>query len=219
MKTKPQLIFKGTFLGRLTSSKFGVVASNWLFQGMRYMNFYEVALKIIVDAFLFFILLYIYKNFFSLSYEFVYFGVFIFAHTLNWVFNGHFYVLMRYISPIKINVNEFYEYSEYLKKRVIVSRYISAGAVYGSYCRGALHENSDLDVRVIVNKGFLNGVMGALFCLRERFIAFFKKFPLDIYCFIETESLNKIRKDELPYVLCDKNNLLKDYYEKNKNIQ
>lgn len=208
MKLKPQGRFEGSWLGRVVQSRAGVIASNWLFQGMRYMNIYEVSLKLILDALPALLLIW----WFGLrDVGWIVISILV-AHTANWVLNGHFFVLMRYVRPVPKTPGDFHRYVEALKGKAEGAAYIDGVAIYGSYCRGQLHEHSDLDVRVIVNRGFINGVAGALFCCKERFKAFFMAFPLDVYCCAGLKCLDRLRADEKPVVLLDRSGGLRDRY-------
>lgn len=209
MKLKPQGRLEGSWLGRVLQSRTGVIASNWVFQGMRYMNIYEVVLKLTLDVL--FVLLFVFLlvddvNAVSLL------AAFVAAHTVNWILNGHIFVLLRYVLPVPKTVEDFEMYIKTLQQRAMKTNCIDGVAIYGSYCRGQLHKYSDLDVRVIVRDGFFNGVCGALFCLRERFMAFFRSFPLDMYSCVGTRCLDRLRDDEMPVILLDQSGRLGDRY-------
>jgi len=201
MKKKPQGGLEGSLLGRLMQTRLVVLLSNWVFQGMRYMNIYELTVKLSLDVVIAGVLLaFVWSETSLLS---VLYSILI-AHTLNWLINGHFFVLMRYVYPFPTKVERFHSFADDMKARGERFRFIQGLALYGSYCRDKLHEGSDLDVRVIVNPGPLNGFMGASYCLWERFKAFLAGFPLDIYCCSGTACLDKLRDDEIPVVLIDR---------------
>jgi hypothetical protein len=134
--------------------------------------------------------------------------LFLIAHTLNWVFNGHIFVLMRYVRPFPKTPEHFDDFVARLERWGQRSSCVQGIAIYGSYCRGCLHANSDLDVRILVDRGFLQGLCGALFCVVARWHAFFLAFPLDIYCSVGGDGLEKLRDDEIPAVILDKNGVL-----------
>lgn len=196
-------------LGALSQSRPGVLASNWLFQGMRYMNAYELGLKIALDVMGIFLFSQI-LSFSSLSSTVVLAGII--SHTLNWLFNGHFFALMRYIRPVPKTAQDFDDFLNQLLSHISGSEHLIGVAVYGSYCRGELHEHSDLDVRIIAEDDFLSGMVGALFCARQRYRAFLSAFPLDIFCCIHTKGLERLRSDEFPAILLDTTGMLARYY-------
>ena len=209
MKEKPQGRLQGTWMGLIAKSRPGVIASNWLFQGMRYMNWYEVSFKIFLDVLLMLFLISAFGWWENMA------GIiasFLIAHTMNWILNGHIFVLLRYVWPVPKTKNEFEKYVRELADSGENSKHIDGIAIFGSYCRGQLHEYSDLDARVIVGPGLVNGFLGAIFCTVERTKAFFKAFPLDIYCCIEFRSLDRLREDEVPIILIDKSGKLSERY-------
>lgn len=209
MKKKPQGRFEGTLVGAIGKSRLGVIASNWLFQGMRYMNAYEIVLKLTIDVMLAAIIIGIFGWWESAPGITI--GI-VGAHTINWILNGHIFVLLRYVWPIPKSKDEFQDYVGSLTRSAQKNEWIDGVAIFGSYCRGMLHEHSDLDVRVTVRPGGVNGFMGAVFCAMERIKAFFRVFPLDIYCCVELRSLDRLRDDESPVILIDRSGMLSRKY-------
>ena len=210
MKLKPKGRLEGSWLGSVAQSRAGVIASNWVLQGMRYMNAYEVGLKLLLDVLFALLLVWLFNGW---NRPGIVLASLLIAHSLNWILNGHFFVLMRYVYPVPKTADDFDLYVQRIKKQAVLSNFIDGVAIYGSYCRGQLHEFSDLDVRVIVRNGFMNGLAGAWFCLRERFMAFFAIFPLDIYCCVGTHCLDRLRDDELPVILQDRSGVLAERYD------
>lgn len=209
MKEKPVGRFEGTLQGVLLKTQFGVMLSNWLAQGMLYMNWYERFLKLAINLVLVILPLWAIGLPFTPT---ILVAAFLLAHTLNWVFNGHFFVLMRYVRPFPKTEEEFQSFVGKLKIWGVESKCVNAIAIYGSYCRNRLHENSDLDVRVIVEKGLMNSICGAIFCAVARWRAFFATFPLDIYLSVAGAGLEKLRDDENPVIIVDKTSELSKHY-------
>jgi len=201
--------FKHSILGRLYQTKAGVLFANWLFQGIRYMNVYEVSLKLLLDISIAFFLINS-----RLPLRGTVWGIFsiVLAHTLNWLLNSQFYVTMRYVIPASRPTNVYKEYLQGMLNRGLKRRWLDGIAVFGSYCRGTVHGNSDLDVRFTVLPGVIPGLFGALYCLEERVRAFFTGFPLDIYSCSGSAGLEKLRTDETPVILLDKSGLLRPIY-------
>lgn len=195
--------------GKMFQSRLGVLASNWLFQGMRYMNAYELGLKIFINAALI-ALLYKILKYSSLANPLIFSAII--AHTANWLLNGHFFALMRYIRPVTTPAQDFDDFLQKLISQIADSRHIIGVAVYGSYCRGELHQHSDLDVRIISDTGLKSGLVGALFCSQQRLRAFISAFPLDIFCCVHTRGLERLRSDEMPIILRDTSGMLQRYY-------
>jgi L-malate glycosyltransferase len=195
-------------LRRVASSKIGVLFSNWMFQGMRYMQWHERALKLgsggILTAGTIALL-----DDTSLP---VVIAVLCIVHTLNWLLNGQFFVLVRYLHPVPNAPARFDEYVKHVHAAALKSPAVNGLAVFGSYCRGAIHEHSDLDIRVIAAPGVMGGFGGAWFCMRLRFEAFFRRFPLDIYSFTDLLYLDRLREDEKPIILMDRRGDLQEKY-------
>lgn len=210
MKLKPQGKFEGTILGRLLKTRLAVIASNWVFQGMRYMNIYEISLKLLIDVLFAYVLFNLLNNYLDIVWSFI--ASVLIAHTLNWIFNGHIFVLMRYVAPVPKTAQQFEDFIQQMKTRALKWSSIDGIAIYGSYCRGTLHKYSDLDVRVITRPGVINPIYGAIFCLYLRLLAFFDVFPLDIYACDKMEFLDQLRDDEKPYILIDHSGRLTDRY-------
>ena len=209
MKEKFVGRFEGTARGILLKTHFGVMLSNWIAQGMRYMNWYERSLKLAIDLVLVALVLWVIGPPLTMN---ILVMSFMIAHTLNWVFNGHFFVLMRYVRPFPKTEDEFESFVEKLKKWGNDSGCVDAIAIYGSYCRSQLHENSDLDVRVMVKPGLMKGICGAIFSAIARFRAFFVAFPLDLYVSVGGAGLDRLRDDEVPVIILDKTGNLSRIY-------
>lgn len=177
-----------------------LILSNWLFQGILYMDKTEKVFKLAIDA-LFTVVL-------------VLFGVniatsIIISHTLNWIFNGQIFVVFKNLKLIKTPKGKFDAYMERLKRKVKNEPSILWAGVYGSLVRGEFKETSDLDVRLIRKPGFTNGVRACIFVMKERSWATFNRFPLDIYVGDSLEFLGKMSDNEIPIILGGNNNVPK----------
>ena len=168
-----------------------IIIGNWIFQGQKYMGFYENSLKILIDIFLTFLV----NN--ASPYKNIFFS-FLISRTINFFFNGQFFVTMRYVKPVFKKEKDFYEFVEIIKKKAINNKSINQVLIYGSFCTGKLNSMSDLDVRVVNNSNHIDGFLGAMFCLQLRLIAFFLKFPLDIYSTTKKSFLEKLNENEIP---------------------
>jgi len=171
--------------------------SSWIFQGILYMDTTERVFKILFDVSLFFPAYFVFRlHSNALASVFM---AFILAHTLNWIFNGQIFVLLKNLRLTKTEAERFTEYLDDLKKRISRERSILATAAFGSLSRSELKETSDLDIRIIRKKGLINGFRACSFVLVERSRAFFNKFPLDIYVSDTIDHLSKL--DENPTVI------------------
>ena len=199
------------FLVYFFQSKTGLVLSYWVSQGMRYMNKYErlhrICSEIIITAVFVLFLAQATSRGLALAISFLV------VHTLFFLFNGHFYVLMRYIVNRKNDPEKFLVFLEGLHKR-IKKPYLLGGAAFGSLSKGKFGHSSDFDVRLLRKKGFLNSLKAFNYCSLERAKAFFRAFPLDIYVFDVEELKFKIKPDELPIILFDPECVLENMYQK-----
>ncbi|MEN6553284.1 MAG: hypothetical protein ABFC34_10435 [Methanobacterium sp.] len=185
-----------------------LTASSWIFQGTLYMDTTERNFKIILDLLMFlplFLILNYYLNF-LLS---IFLGI-ILAHTLNWIFNGQIFVLLKNLKLIETSEQSFKEYLDGIKIRVENENSIIAAAAYGSISREKLKKTSDIDVRIIRKTGLMNGVKACIFVLKERAKSFFNKFPLDIYVLDSIEMIHIHIKNEAPVVIYDPNKIWLD---------
>lgn len=197
-----------TPMRKVASSKIGALVSNWVFQGMRYMQWHERALKLGSGGILAAGTIALLEET-SLP---IVLAILCVVHTLNWLLNGQFFVLARYLHPVPNAPARFDKYVELVHAAAMKSPAVHGLAVFGSYCRGSIHEHSDLDIRVIAAPGVLGGFGGAWFCMRQRFRAFFRRFPLDIYSFTDMAYLDRLREDEKPIILMDREGDLKEKY-------
>jgi predicted nucleotidyltransferase len=187
-----------------SARKLLITCSNWLHQGFTYMNWFERALKIALEAvfFLAFLATYGYISTRGLALGVApLLAAFMVAHTLNWLLNGHFFTLLKLLELQETPLHRFSAYVDSLKERARNNPSISWVACYGSLSRGELNEMSDLDVRVVQKPGLWNGLRVAGFVLGERTRAFFRRFPLDIYAVSKQGQLRRLREDEAPVVI------------------
>ncbi len=209
-KAKPQGKFEGSIIGKILKTKLAVIASNWVFQGMRYMNVYELSLKLFLD--LMFIILFMTFVFTEFSFMSALVMSIIISHTINWVINGHFFALMRYVMPVPKTEQHFEKFIKEMELSALKWRSVDGIAIYGSYCRKSLHKYSDLDVRVITTPGHINAMKASMFCFYQRLVAFFQVFPLDVYCCDKMDFLDQLRDDEIPFILIDHSGRLTERY-------
>lgn len=190
-----------------------LIFSSWLFQGILYMDTTEKVFKILLDVLSFIPLYFVFRVYFYASSSTLI--AVMLAHTLNWIFNGQLFVLLKNLKLTKTESKRFIQYLNDLKKRIEKENSILAAAAFGSLSREQLKETSDLDVRIIRKKGLINALRACLFVLLERMGSFFNKFPLDIYVLDGFKSLSKL--NEQPILLHDSKSMLKEYY-RNKGV-
>lgn len=168
-----------------------IISGNWLFQGMKNMDKYELSLKLLIDLIIVF---FIKTQFNHLNF---YYSFFI-AHSINWILNGHFFTLSRYVYPFPKKKDDFEKFIKIIKNCTKNLSFIDEVLIFGSYCRNEINELSDLDIRIIVKDRPLNGIAGAIVCFLLRFLALLLTFPLDIYSISNKKALKYLDPDEIP---------------------
>jgi predicted nucleotidyltransferase len=126
---------------------------------------------------------------------------FLTAHTLNFLFNGQLWDVLKASRAARHSRAQFVAYVESLAARMRREPAITAAIVCGSVVRGEWHEAADLDLRLLRAPGSLNGLRSCWFLLAERTRALFARFPLDAYVLDNEASLSKLRGDEVKYDL------------------
>lgn len=193
--------------------KYGIlILVNWFFHGFLYMDWTEKTFFLFLDGIFFlpvFLSLLAVSNL-SLSVAIA----IVAAHTLHWFFNGHLYVLFKNLGHSKTEFDHLKDYMKELSERAKGEKSILAIAVFGSLSRHQLTESSDLDVRIIRQRGAINGLKACMFTFMERSRALLGKIPLDVYTCDGFRSLSKIDTDELPVILYDPQKRLEEYYKR-----
>lgn len=190
-------------LGPLTpifKFKIIVIFTNWLFQGILYSDKTEKMFKLCLDViftFIFFRLVFDPSNYINLLLAFL------MSHTFNWVFNGQLFALAKNFGIVYNDPEKIIDYAYSVRDRASVEGSISCIIIYGSLVREEIKSTSDLDLRIIRKKGFLNGLRACIFGFKERSRALFYRFPLDMYIVDSSKHLLKLRQDENPVVLYD----------------
>lgn len=174
---------------------------HWIFQGILYMDRSEKLFKVLLDFLLTvgigFLLISWFPWIFAIPFAFL------IAHTLNFLFNGQLWVLMKIYGRVDQNYSEFATYFMELSRRIKAEKSVGFAAVYGSQVRGEWKPTSDLDVRLVRKAGIFNAFRSCIFVTMERTRALFHKFPLDIYILDSFTPLMRMRGDEIPLIICD----------------
>jgi predicted nucleotidyltransferase len=177
-----------------------LTVSSWLFQGLLYMDKSEKLFKIFLDV-LILTILYASISRYLNPLNSLLISI-ISAHTVNWIFNGHIYVLIKNLGLTQNRYRDFSKFLEEISSRAEKEGSISLVATFGSIAREELTETSDLDVRVVRRSGFSNGIKACFFVLNERSRAFFKHFPLDIYLLDDEGKISEL--GEYPVIIYEK---------------
>jgi len=190
-------------------SKPGRLLSNWALQGMLYMNPVEIVYKLFLDVVItvpVWMLLPINDEPWRVL------SAWIIAHTINWIINCQPIALLWHLDWGRNDARHFIEYIEELERRIQGRSYLAAAASFGSLSRGKYKDTSDIDIRVVLQPGWLQRLRAANYCFIERVRAAINHFPLDLYAFDLDEMKNKMNKDEVPVIFVDPEGLLRETY-------
>jgi len=196
-------------LYRFFQSKPGRLLSNWVLQGMLYMNPIEIVYKLFLDLVMtvpVWMLLPIQEEPGRVL------TAWIIAHTINWVANCQPIALLRHLDWGKNDARHFIEYIEGLERRIQGRPYLVGAASFGSLSKGKYKDTSDIDIRVVLGKGMFQRLRAANYCFIERLRAAVSRFPLDLYAFDLDEMKRKMNKDEVPVIFTDPEGLLRASY-------
>jgi len=189
----------------------------WMHQRTTYMDktefFFHIFLSIIVTMVLYTILA-AYELFSSQWTRIL--AAAIATRTLTYLFNDHFWggLLVSFSFIKNCGKKSIRKYLINSHRRISRCNSIHSYNVYGSLVRGEFHGKSDLDVRYIRRRGFINALAANSFAAKERVIAFLTRIPLDSFVGDKVEFLDKLRSDEIPIVIKDDESMMAKKYKK-----
>lgn len=194
---------QGTWFGELCRYGFMIFLSAWILQGIRIMNWREATLKVLITV--------------VIAVALFLLGVpviisFVIAHTLNFAFNGQLYAMYTHMGATHVTANHFLEETILDSNLCKKNNYVAASIAYGSLSRGCFKSTSDIDMRIVPlesESGWWNCVFFALWL---RILAFIHHYPLDLYVYSGTTCAKRMRSDELPIMLDEKNECMKQIY-------
>lgn len=181
-----------------------VIAANWIFQGTLIMAMSERIFRFLLEITIAAISFALMSHSIPLV-ENVILSLFI-AHTIDWSFNGNFWATQKFFGR-KSDPKRLIDFLRKLQKREHPN--VAAIAVFGSLSRGQLSLSSDLDMRVVRQKGLVSWMKTNLFVLRLRSMSFLKRLPIDILVMDKSEQIYEhINRHEMPVVVYDPNKIL-----------
>lgn len=204
MKTNKERYYSVSQLATLRpflSNPIIALGVHWIFQGMLHMDPTELLFKTCLEAILIVIFLPLLALIGQLPWAWATTVAFVLAHTLNFLFNGQMWVVLKHFGWVRRSRSEFDAYLCQLSDRIWAEPSIEYAEAYGSLVRGEWSSTSDLDVRLVRKSGVINGLRACSFSFRERTRALLRKFPLDIAVFDGPQRLTEMRSDEVPQVM------------------
>ncbi len=181
-------------LRRIMGCPLPALISHWTFQSLFYMDNTERLFKLGLDVVLTAGIAYLLKPW--MPWRAALLAAFIIAHTLNFLFNGHLWGLLKNYGLVQTTREAFERYVHGLSWRARQERSIQHLYVYGSLARQEWSASSDLDARLVRRPGFVYALRACWFVLCERSRALVARFPLDLYVIDRTNNLHNLRSDE-----------------------
>lgn len=194
---------QGTRFGELCRYGWMIFLSAWILQGVRIMNWREVVVKYVIDV----VLIYL---FVSLDINWI--VAFIIAHTLNFIFNGQYFAMFTHMGATGVSAEKFLDKTLYIANELKKKSFCNAAIAYGSLSRGCYKTTSDIDLRLVPAEGEVNWWKLAIWAVWFRLRAFVWGYPLDMYCYDARVLSKKMRSDELPIILDEKNDCMHNEY-------
>lgn len=197
-----------------------LVVSNWFSQSIihadRTEKIYKISFSILAS--IFFITIFI--AYFKLSWaQSIIVGA-ISGHSMNWVINSNFYnIFVHRLLLSCLDKKNAFSYLDSLADRLKGSSSILYATTHGSICNGNLKTSSDIDVALVRNKGFINGIRAIYFVVSERKIADWRRIPLEIHLTDSpAKAIARFKKEKNPVVIHDPGNTIDKYYSNKLSI-
>jgi hypothetical protein len=196
----------------LLRSKMGALLIHWGAQGLFNMDRTDRILKLSLDVVGTGVLALLFRSFLA-TYLAIPLAA-ILAHTANFVFNAHPWVVLKHFGIGYYDHEGLTTYTTEFGKRAASCPALLGAGIWGGFARQdhANPDTPDVDVRVIRRPGLVNGVRSSWFVLVERSRANWRKFPLDMFLLDRMHSLSRLSQSEVPIILCDADGLLRQWY-------
>lgn len=133
------------------------------------------------------------------------------GHLINYILNGQFYVVFRYLSSKRtMSYNNLKDYLKLINKltKIFSPKDI---LIIGSFSRGKMNKSSDLDIRLFHDSSFINSIKAYFMATLLRACGLIMKFPIDIFCFSDLKFLDKINLNEVPVNFLNHEMILNKY--------
>ena len=192
---------KGTFVGEFCRYGFIIFLSAWILQGVRITNWREVLIRYAIDAILMAIMIPIGVHW-ALA--------FCIAHSINFALNGQLFAMYTHMGATGVKADKFMRDTITMSKKIEKHKFIRASIAYGSLSRGCYKKTSDIDIRLIPAEG--GWWATAFYAVWLRIWAFFVHYPLDMYCYDPEVVIRKMRTDELPIMVNERDKCMMKWY-------
>lgn len=192
---------EGTALGEFCRYGFMIFLSAWILQGVRITNWREVVIRYLIDAILMTVMILLGVHW-ALA--------FFIAHSINFTLNGQLFAMYTHMGATGVKADKFLNDTIKLSKKIETHKFIRASIAYGSLSRGCYKKTSDIDIRLIPAEG--GWWRTALYAVWLRTWAFFVHYPLDMYCYDPEVVVKKMRTDELPIMVNEREKCMLKWY-------
>ncbi|NDK57514.1 hypothetical protein [Pontibacter fetidus] len=194
-------------LNGLINNTFTVILKNWVFQGFFDLSINEKIYKILFD-----IIGVTIAYYFGIQDAMNLIIVFLFVHTVNWVTNDHFVDNLYHLQVCKTTPEKMEAAIKYLINFTHKYDSIVYAGIYGRIARGdEVHSGTDIDIRLLKNKGLVNSIFVCFIGHYLRFMGLVKLIPIDLNIWNSPTDLLRMRKDENPLIIKDEDQISKMY--------
>lgn len=190
-----------TFIGELCRYGFMIFISAWILQGVRITNWREVVVRYGIDIILILIMILLGVHW-ALA--------FFIAHSINFTLNGQLFAMYTHMGATGVKADKFLHDTILMRKMIEPHKFIRASIAYGSLSRGCYKKTSDIDLRLIPAEG--GWWRAAFYAVWLRTWAFFVHYPLDMYCYDPEIVVKKMRSDELPIMVNERDRCMLPWY-------
>jgi len=203
---------KSPALRALMQGPVGILAINWVFQGMRGMQRKELSFRLLLEAVLaiaVYVLLPAERHgLLNLLCALVV------AHSFNWLLNTHLWVCVRYFPLYRRNPAALAAFLVATERQLQALPWLDEAVFIGSVgdSGGIRSERSDIDLRLIFAAGTISWLRVNLLLLRLRTKALITVIPLDLYAYDDVPALDRFRQDEGMRILVDRHGRIKARY-------
>jgi predicted nucleotidyltransferase len=196
------------WLARPLQSCAGILAVNWVMQGMRGMGRRELSFRLLLEAGAA-LLLAAALTLAGIAVESANIIGALAAHTLNWLLNGQIWVCARYCRLYRGRVIRLQLAMADLVVELPQRLWLDEAALIGSAADGRQQERSDIDLRLVFPAGPGGWLRTNMLLLRLRSRAFLRMVPLDVYAHDRTDDLRRSDPADSVRLLIDRHGRLR----------